>query len=70
MAEMPVCSRCSKAHWRFVACADAPAPRRVVRRNDDFPVPIPAGYHEWGHQLSTRDPDGWLIRKPSGPEAA
>ncbi len=70
MADMPVCARCTKPHWRFVACADAPEPPRVIRRNDDFPVPIPAGYHEWGHQLTTRDPDGWLIRdkttRPSG----
>lgn len=61
MADMPICSRCNKPHWRFVACADAPAPARAIRRTDDFPVPIPAGYHAWGDKLSTRDRDGWLI---------
>jgi hypothetical protein len=65
MADMPTCAKCTKQHWRFVACADAPASPRVIRRTDDFQVPIPAGYHEWGDKLAVRDRDGWLIRDKS-----
>lgn len=58
MAEMPICSTCKKAHWRFVDCAKAPA----LRAPDPYPIQsVPEGYKPWGHQLSTRDANGWLI---------
>jgi hypothetical protein len=55
MAEMPTCSTCNKPHWRFTACADAPAPPRP----DAYPVKsVPEGYHVFGDKLSTRDRNG------------
>jgi hypothetical protein len=41
MAEMPTCSTCNKPHWRFTACADAPAPPRL----EGYPLKsVPDGY--------------------------
>ncbi len=58
MADMPLCSTCSKPHWRFTACADAPAPRKA----EPFPVKsVPEGFRVFGDQLTTRDRNGWLI---------
>jgi hypothetical protein len=57
MAEMPTCSTCKKPHWRFVACADAPAPARL----EGYPLKsVPEGYKPFTDQLTTHDRNGWL----------
>lgn len=59
----PICERCGKPHWNFVACGNAVAREQEETRNEErrraFIVKRPReGYVEWGDRL---DPETVLM---------